>query len=69
MITQTEKCLRMRVVAQIIGVSPVTIYRYIREGSFPAQIKIGKRAVAWRASDIDAWIKSRGQVGAQNDNS
>lgn len=63
MVSQGEKCLRMRAVTQIIGVSPVTIYRYMRDGNFPNQIKIGKRAVAWRASEIDAWIKSREQVG------
>lgn len=32
-----------------------SIYAAISEGRFPAPVRIGKRAVAWRQEEIDAW--------------
>ena len=48
--------LTCREVEQLIGLSRSTIYRKIRDGSFPAQVKVGAQAVRWRASDICTWI-------------
>jgi prophage regulatory protein len=35
--------------------STSTIYRDIRNGTFPAPIKIGPRAVAWTRDSIESW--------------
>jgi prophage regulatory protein len=35
------------------------IYDDIKAGRFPAPVKIGQRAVAWRRSDIEHWLASR----------
>ena len=35
-----------------------TIYRLVAEGSFPKQVNIGPRAVAWRSDDIIKWMKN-----------
>lgn len=35
------------------------MYRLINEGQFPAPISLTQKAVAWLASEIDAWIDSR----------
>ena len=35
------------------------IYAMIAEGEFPAPIRIGRRAVAWRLSDIESWVERR----------
>lgn len=51
--------LRLRTVQLIVGLSSASIYRYIRLGTFPAPIKLGLRASAWRWGDIRAWIKAR----------
>jgi prophage regulatory protein len=40
------------------GLSKTEIYRRIRQGDFPAPIKLGARAVAWPSSAIEAWIAS-----------
>ena len=32
-----------------------TIYRQMKAGKFPRNVKVGKRRVAWRASDIAEW--------------
>jgi len=35
--------------------STSTIYRDIRNGTFPAPIKIGPRAVAWTRDSLETW--------------
>jgi predicted DNA-binding transcriptional regulator AlpA len=37
----------------------VTLMRRVKAGDFPAPFKNGPRLVAWRATDIDAWIKRK----------
>ena len=32
-----------------------TIYRRIKNGTFPAPLRVGLRRVAWRESDVAAW--------------
>ena len=40
------------------GLSRSSIYRKMRNGTFPEPIKIGARAVRWPESEIEAWISS-----------
>ena len=42
-----------------IGVSKSTIWLWVKEGSFPKPIRLGKKSVAWLGSDIENWIQSR----------
>ena len=35
-----------------------TIYRKIKVGAFPRPVRVGKRRVAWRESDVSAWQAS-----------
>lgn len=32
-----------------------TIYRKIKVGAFPRPVRVGKRRVAWRETDVAAW--------------
>jgi prophage regulatory protein len=41
------------------GLSKTSIYRNIKDGTFPAPVKIGKRAVAWRTEDLEKWLSER----------
>jgi prophage regulatory protein len=50
---------RLPVALKITGLGRSTIYRWIAEGSFPPPVKLGRRAVAWRWSDLDRWTQSR----------
>jgi len=38
------------------GLSTSTIYDKMAKGEFPKPRRLGKRAVGWLESDIDAWI-------------
>ena len=49
------------------GLSKTQCYRLIERGEFPAPIKLGARAVAWRESEVQAWIDSRAAKGASHD--
>ena len=46
-------------VSALVGLSRTSIYRMIREGSFPEPVQVGKRRIAWRQSDLNAWLESR----------
>jgi prophage regulatory protein len=50
---------RLQTVLAATGLGRSTIYRLISEGSFPAPVRLGRRAVAWRWSDLDQWTRSR----------
>jgi len=45
----------------LVPYSRVQIHRLVRSGQFPPPYKIGEseRTLAWKASDIKAWIDSR----------
>ncbi|CAG9932044.1 helix-turn-helix transcriptional regulator [Candidatus Nitrotoga arctica] len=55
----SQRILRMSKLTCDIGLSRSTIYKLMSEGSFPASIPIGTRAVGWLESDIDVWLDSR----------
>ena len=58
-----NRLIRMAELPDIVGYKPWSIYRLIRAGEFPQAVKLGKRAVAWRESDISEWIDSREVTG------
>jgi prophage regulatory protein len=51
-------------VSKLLRLSKSSIYSQVQEGTFPAQIQIGVRAVAWLESDIEEWMLHR--VEARN---
>ena len=54
-----KEFLRLKDIQQITSLSKSTIYRLISEGSFPKQVKVGKRAVVWVRSDVSNWMDQR----------
>lgn len=57
--TIRESLLRLSAVRLQTGLSRSSIYLLESRGTFPRRVSIGPRAVAWRASEIQAWIDSR----------
>ena len=41
------------------GLSKSEIHRRIAAGAFPQPVKLGKRATAWNAAEVDQWIAER----------
>lgn len=54
-----RKLLRLREVQTTTGLSRSAIYDLASRGHFPAPVKIGPRASAWVAAEIDAWIEHK----------
>ncbi|RYD86030.1 MAG: AlpA family phage regulatory protein [Verrucomicrobiaceae bacterium] len=52
--------LRLPAVIAVTQLSRSTIYSAIQSGQFPKPVRIGKRAVRWRAEDLAAWRASLG---------
>lgn len=52
----TNFILRLPAVKQRTGLSRSTIYLRIAQGTFPAPVSLGARAVGWVESDVDDWI-------------
>jgi prophage regulatory protein len=53
----SERLIRFGEVLSRTQLSKTEIYRRINAGTFPASLKLGLRAVAWREADIDGWIR------------
>ena len=53
------RILRRREVERLTRLSKASIYRKMRTGTFPLPLKLGERAVAWRADEIHEWVASR----------
>lgn len=65
-IGQQINLLRMPRVIERTGKSRGAIYADIAEGTFPAPVKIGVRAVAWPSNAIDSWIEGVMQGSPHN---
>ena len=51
-----NRLLRMPEVCRRIGVSRSSLYKMIKEKSFPASRQLGPMTVAWLESDVNDWI-------------
>lgn len=64
--TPPEKYIRLR---QLIGekyvpFSAPTLWRRVKDGSFPQPFKLSLGVTAWRQSDVVAWQRRQAAVGA-----
>ncbi|MFL0789216.1 MAG: helix-turn-helix transcriptional regulator [Prochlorococcus sp.] len=48
--------MRLPEIKQLTGLSKATIYRYMDNGTFPRNVCLGERSVAWRGSDVSEWL-------------
>lgn len=51
-----RRFIRFSEVLEITGLSSSEIYRRMASGSFPKQIHLGPKSVAWLESDIFDWM-------------
>jgi len=52
-----EKLLRMKDLTEMTGLGPDHIYKMIRKGTFPKQIKLSERSSRWIKSEVNTWIE------------
>ena len=58
-----QKLLRRIEVEARTGLSRSTIYAWMDKGLFPKPVKLGTRLVAWRETDVDAWVSDQNEEG------
>lgn len=51
--------IRPNQLADLLSISIPTLYRMISNGELPPKVRIGKRAVGWRRSQIEEWMDER----------
>lgn len=52
---QLKRFLKLKQVKERTALSTSEIYRRIESGTFPKQIRLGAKAVAWLEHEITAW--------------
>ena len=57
--SRTMKFIRINDVKAATGLARSTIYKYVKQGMFPAPVPLGCRAVAWVEGEVTAWIAAR----------
>lgn len=53
---KTDRMLTKRVVAKMLGVSPQTISRWVKAGTFPKPITLGTHVVRWVDRHVKEWL-------------
>lgn len=50
-------------VSERVGVSHMTVWRWVKEGTFPKPRSLGPNRIAWLSSDVIDWMTSRPEAG------
>jgi len=58
-IITTFNIIRLPELLQTVGLSRPSIYRLMKLGEFPQQVKIGLSAVGWTRAEVEQWIVER----------
>ena len=51
----------------VLPFSGTTLWRMVRDGHFPAPVKLGAGVTAWRVGAVRAWLRER-EAGSANAN-
>lgn len=54
-----EKLLRIRDVAEIVGLCEAEVYKRVADGSFPAPIQLAPKVSRFLNSEVQTWIAER----------
>lgn len=54
-----------QIIPAVVPVSHATLWRWVRQGKFPAPVKLGPQVTAWRVGDLRNWMADQsGNEGA-----
>ena len=57
-----DTLLTVEVVAALTRLSKPTIYKLVKQGQFPRQLRLCANKVAWLQSEVAAWIAARAEA-------
>lgn len=55
-----DRYLRLAEAERVVGFKKSSLYSLFAANKFPRAIRIGRRSVRWRESDIVAWMEQLG---------
>lgn len=58
-----DRYVRIKELSDMLGIGKSTIYRSVKDGKFPKQIKLTERTSVWKLSEINDWIDERKKAG------
>ena len=50
-----DRLLRLAKVKEVTGLGKTTVYELMAEGRFPRPYQLGRQAVGWKSSEVQAW--------------
>lgn len=56
MSVQLERYLREEQVLEVTTLSHATLWREVKAGRFPKQVRLSPGRVGWRASEVNRWL-------------
>lgn len=56
---ETRSILRIQEVCKRTGLKPSTIYKLVREKTFPKSIALTSRSTGWPSDVIEEWVTNR----------
>ena len=51
--------IKLKKVIALTSLSSATIYRLIKNGEFPKQLKLAERSSGWLLEEINDWLESK----------
>lgn len=62
LITNRRNSMRLIKLKEVMAKTSLghsSIYKFISEGTFPKQVSLGAKSVAWVESEVDDWIEEK----------
>jgi len=56
------KVIKIATVKELTALSAASIYRLMKKGTFPKQIKLGERSSAWFLEEIYNWLERKKNI-------
>jgi prophage regulatory protein len=53
---EPDRIIRLKTVLHRSGLSRSTVYRKIKEGTFPPQVKVSMNGAGWSETELNRWI-------------
>ena len=51
--------IKLQTVIKLSALSSASIYRLIKKGDFPKQIKLSERSSGWILSEVEQWLDNK----------
>ena len=53
------RLIKLKEVIEKTSLGRSTIYEFMTKGTFPKQVSLGAKSVAWLESEVDDWIEEK----------